>query len=58
MFLRNQLVPSLPSVSREEFCMPSFVDEFPSGPAVTIDQSLTKLFQCMTLAYRLKSDQF
>lgn len=22
-------------------------------PAVTIDQSLTKLFQCMTLAYRL-----
>lgn len=24
-------------------------------PAVTIDQSLTKLFQCMTLAYRLVS---
>lgn len=28
--------------------------EDPAGPlsGVTIDQSLTKLFQCMTLAYR------
>lgn len=33
--------------------MPNFVDDFYNGPSVTIDQSLTKLFQCMTLAYRL-----
>ena len=27
-------------------------DEASNGPSVTIDQSLTKLFNCMTLAYR------
>lgn len=48
--MKHAVAVAGPSTSMED--IQKYQGEDSPGHAVTIDQSLTKLFQCMTLAYR------